>query len=193
MRFLTTSLCFMLALAVTLSVSADEPKGKKKEKKAPSPSARFVAKLELTDAQKEQTAAVDKEFAPKLAEINKSRMEILTDEQKQADPFALYAECGAIFPQDDGDEFLSLCLRAKPDYATEIRSLFVRESQPRYVVIDAIGGGVQKTLETGFRNRGLAVLDFSHIRLVRPFASAGTQPRPAVCQIRNSPSVQVRM
>ncbi len=25
-----------------------------------------------------------------------------TDEQKQADPFALYAECGAVFPQDDG-------------------------------------------------------------------------------------------
>jgi hypothetical protein len=28
-----------------------------------------------------------------------------TDEQKQADPFALYAECGAVFPQDDGDEY----------------------------------------------------------------------------------------
>ena len=37
-----------------------------------------------------------------------------TDEQKQADPFALYAECGAVFPQDDGDEYLSLCLRARP-------------------------------------------------------------------------------
>ncbi|HCP76931.1 MAG TPA: PglZ domain-containing protein, partial [Pusillimonas sp.] len=65
-----------------------------------------------------------------------------TDEQKQADPFALYAECGAVFPQDDGDEYLSLCLRAKPDYATEIRSLFVREPQPQYAVIDTIGGGV---------------------------------------------------
>ena len=64
------------------------------------------------------------------------------DEQKQVDPFALYAECGAVFPQDDGDEYLSLCLRAKPDYATEIRSLFVRESQPQYAVIDAIGGGI---------------------------------------------------
>jgi hypothetical protein len=29
-----------------------------------------------------------------------------TDEQKQADPFAFYAECGAVFPQDDGDEYL---------------------------------------------------------------------------------------
>ena len=44
-----------------------------------------------------------------------------TDVQKQADPFALYGECGAVFPQDDGDEYLSLCLRAKPDHATEIR------------------------------------------------------------------------
>src|SRR5574338_560944 len=65
-----------------------------------------------------------------------------TDEQKQADPFALYAECGAVFPQDDGDEYLSLCLRAKPDHATEIRRLFVREPHPQYAVIDAIGGGV---------------------------------------------------
>ena len=40
------------------------------------------------------------------------------DEDKQADPFALYAECGAVFPQDDGDEYLSLCLRARPDHAT---------------------------------------------------------------------------
>ena len=95
MQFLKTSLCFMLALAVTVSVWADEAKGKKKEKKAPSPSARFVEKLELTDAQKEQVAAVDKEFAPKLAEINKSRMEILTDEQKQAEKDAQKANKAA--------------------------------------------------------------------------------------------------
>lgn len=66
-----------------------------------------------------------------------------TDEDKQADPFSLYAECGALFPQDDGDEYLSLCLRARPDYATEIRRLFVDNPQgPGFAVIDAIGGGV---------------------------------------------------
>jgi hypothetical protein len=66
-----------------------------------------------------------------------------TDEQKQADPFALYAECGAVFPQDDGDEYLSLCLRAKPDHATEIRQVFANSSGgPTFAVIDAIGGGV---------------------------------------------------
>ena len=66
-----------------------------------------------------------------------------TDEQKQADPFALYAECGAVFPQDDGDEYLSLCLRARPDHATEIRQVFASApSEPAFAVIDAIGGGV---------------------------------------------------
>lgn len=66
-----------------------------------------------------------------------------TDEQKQADPFALYAACGAVFPQDDGDEYLSLCLRAKPDHATAVRQLFARSpAGPTYSVIDAIGGGV---------------------------------------------------
>jgi hypothetical protein len=66
-----------------------------------------------------------------------------TDEQKQIDPFALYAECGAVFPQDDGDEYLSLCLRAKPDHATEIRQVFVGSLHgPAFAVIDAIGGGV---------------------------------------------------
>jgi hypothetical protein len=66
-----------------------------------------------------------------------------TDEQKQTDPFALYAECGAVFPQDDGDEYLSLCLRARPDHATEIRRVFATSpSGPAFAVIDAIGGGV---------------------------------------------------
>jgi hypothetical protein len=62
---------------------------------------------------------------------------------KAGDPFALYAECGAVFPQDDGDEYLSLCLRAKPDHATDIRQVFSgRLSGPTFAVIDAIGGGV---------------------------------------------------
>ena len=66
-----------------------------------------------------------------------------TDEQKQVDPFALYAECGAVFPQDDGDEYLSLCMRAKPDHTTEIRQVFAGSpAGPTFAVIDAIGGGV---------------------------------------------------
>jgi hypothetical protein len=66
-----------------------------------------------------------------------------TDEEKQADPFAVYAACGAVFPQDDGDEYLSLCLRARPDHATEIRQVFANApGGPTFSVIDAIGGGV---------------------------------------------------
>ena len=66
-----------------------------------------------------------------------------TEEQKQVDPFAFYAECGAVFPQDDGDEYLSLCLRARPDHATEVRQVFANSSHgPTFAVIDAIGGGV---------------------------------------------------
>ena len=66
-----------------------------------------------------------------------------TDEQKQSDPFALYTARGAVFPQDDGDEYLSLCLRARPDHATEIRQVFAGSpAGPTFAVIDAIGGGV---------------------------------------------------
>ena len=66
-----------------------------------------------------------------------------TDEQKQVDPFALYAECGAVLPYDDGDDYLSLCLRARPDHATAIRQVFARSpTGPSFAVIDAIGGGV---------------------------------------------------
>lgn len=65
-----------------------------------------------------------------------------TDEAKQVDPFAIYAECGAVFPHDDGDEYLSLCLRAKPDRATEIRRVFSDSPDgPSFAVIDAIGSG----------------------------------------------------
>lgn len=50
------------------------------------------------------------------------------------------AQC---FPQDDGDEYFSLCLRAKPDHATDIRRVFSETpSGPAFAVIDAIGGGV---------------------------------------------------
>ncbi|MFA5904948.1 MAG: PglZ domain-containing protein [Desulfobacula sp.] len=65
-----------------------------------------------------------------------------TDEEKQADPFSLYAECGMVFPKDDGDEYLSLCLRAKPDHAAGIRRVFAETPNgPSFSVIDAIGGG----------------------------------------------------
>jgi hypothetical protein len=65
----------------------------------------------------------------------------LTDEDKQHDPFATYGACGAAFPEGDGDEYLSLCLRAKADQATEIRRIFADNPSPHFGVIDAVGGG----------------------------------------------------
>lgn len=65
-----------------------------------------------------------------------------TDSLKQLDPFSIIAECGAVFPEDDGDEYLSLCLRARPDHGTEIRRVFAQSPDgPPFAVIDAIGSG----------------------------------------------------
>lgn len=65
----------------------------------------------------------------------------LTDEAKQRDPFSLYAACGALFPDGDGDEYLNLCLKAKPDHAPEIRRIFDGDPNPPFAVIDAVGAG----------------------------------------------------
>jgi len=65
----------------------------------------------------------------------------LTDEDRQRDPFAVYTACGAVFPNGDGDEYLSLCLRARADHATEIRRVFNDNPNPSFAVIDAVGGG----------------------------------------------------
>ena len=64
-----------------------------------------------------------------------------TDEQKQIDPFSICGACGCVFPSGDGDEYRSICLRAKPDYATEIRRIFNENPSPSFGVIDAVGGG----------------------------------------------------
>lgn len=65
-----------------------------------------------------------------------------TDEEQQTDPFSIYTAGGDVFPRDDGDDYLSLCLRAKPDHATEVRRVFAStENGPAFSVIDAIGGG----------------------------------------------------
>lgn len=76
----------------------------------------------------------------------------VTDEQKQADPFAAYTTFGAMFPESDGHSWLSLCLRAKPDHATEIRRLFDQDPSPSFDLIDNIGGGLKwPTLRTLLR------------------------------------------
>ena len=63
------------------------------------------------------------------------------DEDKQRDPFAIYGSCGSVFPSGDGDTLLSICLKAKPDFSTEIRRVFEEDQSPSFAVLDAIGGG----------------------------------------------------
>ena len=68
----------------------------------------------------------------------------LEETDKQRDPFAVYAACGAVFPDRtrDGDDFQSLCFQAKPEYGDELRALFERDPQPDFAVIDKVGGGL---------------------------------------------------
>jgi hypothetical protein len=66
----------------------------------------------------------------------------ITDEEKQVDPFSLYITCGSVFPEGDGDEYLNLCLKARPDYHMEIRKIFNENPSPSFAVIDAVGGGL---------------------------------------------------
>ena len=46
-----------------------------------------------------------------------------------------------MFPAGDGDEYLSLCLKAKADHAREIRRIFQENPNPSFEVIDAVGSG----------------------------------------------------
>lgn len=138
MQVLKTSLCFLLAMAVTVGVSADEPKGKKKEKKAPSPSQRFVEKLELTDAQKEQAAAVDKEFAPKLAEINKTRMAMLTDEQKQAEKDAQKANKDAGKKGPEARKAVEEALKLTDEQKTKMKEINKQQAEVNGQLVEAL-------------------------------------------------------
>lgn len=138
MQFLKSSLCLLLALAVTVSVSADEKKGKKKEKKAPAPSQRFVEKMELTDAQKEQVAAVDKEFGPKLAELNKSRMEILTDEQKQAEKAAQKAAKDAGQKGPEARKAVDEALKLTDDQKTQMKVIQKKQGEVNAELVAAL-------------------------------------------------------
>lgn len=61
-------------------------------------------------------------------------------EEKQKDPFAVFAELGESFPKGDGDELVDICRRAKPDHASEINRMF-EEGEPTFEMIDALEEG----------------------------------------------------
>ena len=61
-------------------------------------------------------------------------------DEKQRDPFAVFAEIGEVFPKGDGDEYAALCRRAKPDHVAEINRLFA-DGVPSFDMIDALDAG----------------------------------------------------
>ena len=105
--------------------------------------------IEAREAAMLALAALGKPGHPKALLVYVPAKPPVTDEDRQTDPFAVYAACGAIFPDSDGDGYESLCLKAKPDHATEIRQLFAANPSPSFTLIDNIGGGLSwPTLRT---------------------------------------------
>lgn len=86
MKLVQQFVCFSLIVAMTSNVLADdtEKKGRKKGGRKPTATKRFVAKLELTEEQKTQVAAIDKKFAEKYQAMQKKMADILTADQKAA-------------------------------------------------------------------------------------------------------------
>lgn len=94
-------------------------------------------------------AALGRPGGPKQLLVYVPAKAPVTDEDRQADPFAVYSACGATFPDGDGDTFESICLKAKPDHAAEIRRLFTENSAPSFALIENVGGGLSwPTLRT---------------------------------------------
>jgi hypothetical protein len=105
--------------------------------------------IEAREAAMLALASISKPHRPKELLVYVPAKPPLTDEERQVDPFAVYAACGAIFPEGDGDGYESVCLKAKPDNATEIRRLFAENPSPSFALIDNVGGGLSwPTLRT---------------------------------------------
>jgi hypothetical protein len=64
----------------------------------------------------------------------------LSDEELQRDPFSVFARIGAQFPAGDGDDYASICRKAKPDHIVEINGLFA-DGEPSFETIDALDKG----------------------------------------------------
>lgn len=86
---LSTALTLVMAVGVMAADEAKKPeKAKGKGKAAPSV-VQLPKEVELTAEQKEKIAAINKEFAPKLAEANKKLESILSEDQRKARAEAL--------------------------------------------------------------------------------------------------------
>jgi len=71
------------------------------------------------------------------------------DTEKQVDPFYVFAVCGSAFPEKESDDYINICLKAKPDSGTQIRRIFSENPNPAFSLIDALDRGTGwPTLET---------------------------------------------
>ena len=87
MKAFRNLVCLTLMVVVASGAAmADEKKAKGKGKagKGPTATQRFVAKMELSDEQKEKVAAIDKQFAERFTAMMKKRDSILTEDQLKA-------------------------------------------------------------------------------------------------------------
>jgi len=62
------------------------------------------------------------------------------EDERQKDPFSVFASVGSFFPNGDGDEYPEICRRAMPEHVTEINRLF-EEGTPTFDMIDALSKG----------------------------------------------------
>ena len=76
----------LVTLIATPVLAADKEKKKKKKKgrRARVVLLRIPKSIGLSDEQKKQVAAINKEFGPKLSEVGKKLREVLTPEQRKA-------------------------------------------------------------------------------------------------------------
>jgi len=75
----------MLVLALAAPLAAEDKAKKKKPKRKRTPSVVRVPKgIELSGEQKEKLASINKEFAPKVAELRKKQSSVVSKEQLKA-------------------------------------------------------------------------------------------------------------
>ncbi|MDA1012941.1 MAG: hypothetical protein O3A00_00640 [Planctomycetota bacterium] len=88
---LTAMVAMLVAVQLYGGDAEKKAKGKKKVKEAQSVTAKLLKGIDLTDEQKTQVAAIDKEFGPKAAELQKKEATIVSADQRKAAQTALKA------------------------------------------------------------------------------------------------------
>lgn len=86
----------------------------------------------VTDPNRQQTLLI---YLP----IEKPR----TVEERQQDPYQIFAIGGGEFPRDDGDDYQALCQRAAPELASQLAALF-QAGVPDFATINTLLAGQEK-------------------------------------------------